>query len=88
MTTELPAQQSALALHCVVCRRQTAPAGSHACPFVHLPTGAPPGLLHVTFAFVPSGWVAEPQQSSSSLQSSPVGRHPLGGWQTITPLPA
>jgi hypothetical protein len=30
--------------------------------------------------------VAEPQQSASSRQTSPVGRHPLGGWQTKTPV--
>jgi hypothetical protein len=74
----LPAQQSALALHSFVFRRQIAPAGVHACPLVHRPSAAPPDLEHVTFVLSPSGSPADPQQSLSSLQSSPVGLQPLG----------
>lgn len=75
----LPAQQFAFALHSVVWRRQMPPAGVHALPFVQRPSAAPPSFAHVTFDLSPSGSVADPQQSLSSLQSSPVGRQPLGG---------
>jgi hypothetical protein len=34
------------------------------------------------------GIPAEPQQSASFWQSSPVGWHPLGGWQMSTPVGA
>jgi len=84
----LPAQQFAFALHSRVWSRQIAPAGEHALPFVQRPKAAPPSLLHVTLERSPSGNVVDPQQSTSSLHSSPVGLQPLGGWQTKTPVGA
>lgn len=75
----LPAQQFALALHDCDCRRQIAPAGEHALPLSQRPTVAPDAFEHVIFDLSPSGSVAEPQQSLSSTQSSPVGWQPLGG---------
>ena len=75
----LPAQQFALALHDCDCRRQIAPAGEHELPLSQRPTAAPEAFEHVTFDLSPSGNVADPQQSLSSVQSSPVGWQPLGG---------
>lgn len=82
----LPAQQFAFALHVLLCSRQIAPAGEHEFPFVQRPSVAPPSFEQVTLDLSPSGNVADPQQSLSSLQSSPVGLHPLGFWQTRTPV--
>jgi hypothetical protein len=81
----LPAQQLFSALHDEVASLQTAPAGRQAVPLLHLPTGSPGALLQCTDPF-PPGIPGDPQQSESSRQTSPVGRHPLGGWQTKIPL--
>lgn len=81
----LPAQQLFSALHEVVASLQIAPAGRQAFPLSHRPVLAPALLLHVptpvTFCTPP-----KPQQSLPSRQVSPVGRQPLGGWQTVTPV--
>jgi hypothetical protein len=75
----LPEQQSALALHWTVCSRQIPPAGVQAFPLSQRPIGSPAALEQVTSDRAPSGRVADPQQSASSLQISPVGWQPLGG---------
>ncbi len=69
----LPAQQFALALHDCDWSRQIAPAGEHDLPLSQRPVVAPAAFSHCTSDFVPSGSVAEPQQSLLSVQSSPVG---------------
>lgn len=84
----LPAQQFAFALQDSDWRRQMAPAGLHLLPLSQRPIVAPAALEQVTFESGPSGSVAEPQQSLSSWQSSPVGWQPLGGWQMRTPVGA
>ena len=81
----LPAQQLFSALHDPVASLHTAPAARHALPLSQRPTGSPGVLLHVTDPF-PPGMPCEPQQSESVWQISPVGRHPLGGWQISTPV--
>ena len=56
-----------------------APAGEHELPLSQRPTVKPGSFRHIAFE---TAWSAEPgppQQSLSSVQSSPVGRHPLGG---------
>jgi len=80
-----PAQQLFSALHEPVASLQTAPAGRQAFPLSQRPTGSPAPLLHFTEP-LPPGNPAEPQQSESLTQISPVGRQPLGGWQTNTPV--
>jgi hypothetical protein len=80
----LPAQQLAFSLHDVSDSRQIPPAGVHALPWVQRPIGLSPTLEQITL--VASGRLAEPQQSSSVWQVSPVGRQPLGGWQMSTPV--
>ena len=74
----LPAQQLFSALHEPTASLQTAPEGRHALPLSHRPTGSPGLLEHLTEP-LPPGIPAEPQQSESSTQTSPVGRQPLGG---------
>ena len=81
----LPAQQLFSALHDVVASLQTAPAGRHEFPLSQRPTGSPAPLLQRTEP-LPPGSPGEPQQSESLPHTSPVGRHPLGGWQTRTPV--
>jgi hypothetical protein len=84
--SELPAQQLVLALHDVNSSLQMAPAGLHELPLSQRPIGLLSSLLHWTFDVSPSGRVAEPQQSESWAQISPVGWQPLGGWQMKTPV--
>jgi hypothetical protein len=86
LVTELPAQQLVFALHESLCSRQIAPAGEHALPLLQRPTGLVPTFSQVTSERSPSGEPAEPQQSESAMQVSPVGLHPLGGWQISTPV--
>jgi hypothetical protein len=90
----VPAQQRSVALHEFVARRQIAPAGLQALPLSHRPNVAPGAFAQTTSldwpppeTFVEPGEPITPQQSASFWQSSPVGRQPLGGWQTRTPLP-
>jgi hypothetical protein len=82
----LPEQQSFSALQDIEASLQMAPAGLHALPLSQRPTGsvATP-LLQWPVPVCP--WMPpKPQQSESVRQTSPVGRHPLGGWQMSTPL--
>ncbi len=81
----LPAQQLFSALHDPDLSLHTAPAGRQALPLSQRPTGSPALLLHLTEP-LPPGIPGEPQQSVSSTQTSPVGRQPLGGWHTNTPV--
>jgi hypothetical protein len=81
----LPEQQSFSALHDIEASLQMAPAGLHALPLSHRPTAAPGALLQLPTPVIP--WMPpKPQQSESVRHSSPVGWHPLGGWQIRTPL--
>jgi hypothetical protein len=81
----LPAQQLFSALHDVVASLQIAPAGLHALPLSQRPTSAPAALVQLPTPVTP--WVPPyPQQSESVRHTSPVGRHPLGGWQIRTPV--
>ena len=80
----LPAQQLFSALQDIVAILQMAPAGRHAWPLSHRPTGSVGfALLHST----PDefGEPTAPQQSAVVLQISPVGRQPLGGWHMRRP---
>ena len=82
----------------MLARRQIEPAALHALPLEQRPKVAPAALLQTTFVicpippppeiFVEPGEPAAPQQSESVWQISPVGRHPLGGWQISTPVAA
>ena len=74
----LPAQQFAFALHDPLWRRQIAPAGEQELPLSQRPTVNPGVIWHITFDSL-SGCPGPPQQSSSFVQSSPVGRQPDGG---------
>ena len=74
-----PAQQLALALHSIVWSRQIPPAGVQALPWSQRPSKLPASLLQWMFAVSPFGSPAEPQQSPSCAQLSPVGWQPLGG---------
>jgi hypothetical protein len=79
----LPAQQLFSALHETVASLQIAPAGRHELPLSHRPTGSLGfALLQLTPV---EPWTPPPQQSASVPQISPVGRQPLGGWQTRRP---
>ena len=81
----LPAQQLFSALQLDVASLQIAPAGRHAVPLSQRPaeaSGVP--LAQVTLPLPPPLLFAEPQQSSSIEQISPVGLQPLGGWQIST----
>jgi hypothetical protein len=63
---------------------QMLPGSRHAVPFSQRPNSLPTGLLHVLGdPPVGCGEPAEPQQSLSVRQTSPVGRQPEGGWQTL-----
>lgn len=84
----VPEQQRSVAWQENAERRQIEPAGLHLLPWSHRPTIAPAALLQVVFVSEPSGRPAEPQQSLSCWQSSPVGWQPLGGWQMFTPVAA
>jgi hypothetical protein len=77
--TVLPRQQLALALHDVSWSRQIPPAGVHELPLSQRPITLLSSFWHTICDVSPSGRVAEPQQSESSAQISPVGWHPLGG---------
>jgi hypothetical protein len=73
-------------LHEFVARRQIAPAGLHALPLSQRPIVAPAAFAQCTSVVFPPpelsvepGAPGAPQQSLSVRQSSPVGRHPLGG---------
>ena len=82
----LPEQQLFSALHDVVASLQIAPAGRHALPLSQRPTGSLGfDLLHEPVPVEPCT-PPNPQQSASLRQISPVGRHPLGGWQTKSPV--
>jgi hypothetical protein len=81
----LPAQQLFSALHDIVLSLQIAPAGRHAMPLSQRPTGSLAfALLQLPVPVWPL-MPSKPQQSASERQTSPVGRQPLGGWQTSTP---
>ena len=91
----VPEQQRSVALHEFDARRQIAPAGLQAFPLSQRPTVAPGAfsqrtsvLLPPPDEFVEPAEPSAPQQSLSERQSSPVGWHPLGGWQTKTPVAA
>jgi hypothetical protein len=71
--SELPAQQLVLALHDVKSSLQMPPAGVHALPPSHRPIALLSIFAHSTLDLGPSGRVAEPQQSESSAQISPLG---------------
>ncbi len=82
----VPEQQRSVALHEVVASLQIDPAGLQRLPLSHLPTtSAGFERAQVTSDNVPSGSVAEPQQSRLVTQISPVGRQPLAGWQIDRP---
>jgi hypothetical protein len=81
----LPAQQLFSALHELVASLHTAPAGRQELPLSHRPVGSPEALLHMPEP-LPPGTPGAPQQSESATHTSPVGRQPLGGWQTRTPV--
>jgi hypothetical protein len=82
----LPEQQLFSALHDDTANLQMAPAGRQPLPLSQRPT-ASLGLVllqlptPVSFCLPPN-----PQQSASLRQTSPVGRHPLGGWQMKRPV--
>ena len=82
----LPAQQLFSALHVIVASLQMAPAGLQALPLSQRPTTS----VGFALAQLPTPvWPCtppNPQQSASPRQTSPVGRQPLGGWQTSTPV--
>jgi hypothetical protein len=69
----LPEQQLAFALHSMVWSLQMPPAGVHALPASQRPMLLPSSLEHTIPLVSPSGRVADPQQSTSSRQISPVG---------------
>ncbi len=81
----LPAQHTSVAEHDWDCSRQIDPAGEHFWPWLHSPSFAPAAFEHLVFASL-SGLPGPPQQSLSVAHTSPVGRQPLGGWQTWTPV--
>jgi len=80
----LPAQQLFSALQELVASLQMAPEPRHALPLSQRPTGAPFSMTQVTDPL--PGRPGPLQQSVSVVQTSPVGRQPLGGWQIITPV--
>jgi hypothetical protein len=86
----VPEQQLFSALHELEKSLHTAPLGRHALPLSQRPkVSVALALLHVTLPFPtvgPMGRFFDPQQSSSERQISPVGRQPLGGWHTATPV--
>jgi hypothetical protein len=92
----VPAQQRSVASHDVVASLQTEPAGLQAWPWSQRPTAAPGSLAQCTFVgwpdppsiLVEPALPGAPQQSASVWQSSPVGWHPLGGWQIRMPVGA
>jgi hypothetical protein len=74
-----PEQQLFSALHDVVASLQMAPAGRHALPLSHRPTGSL-GFALLQLPVPVWFWMPpKPQQSASVPQISPVGRQPLGG---------
>ncbi len=81
----VPEQHRSVALQLLVASRQTAPAGLQRLPLSQRATRSPGFRVHSTRASVPSGRVAEPQQSTWFRQISPVPRQPLKGWQTLRP---
>jgi len=82
----LPEQQSFSALQDIVASLQIAPAGRQAFPLSQRPTGSVAlALLQLPTPVVPCT-PPKPQQSESPRQISPVGRHPLGGWQIKMPV--
>jgi hypothetical protein len=81
----LPAQQLFSALHEFVASLQIAPAGRQALPLSQRPT-ASLGFDLLQLPVPVWFWMPpKPQQSASVRQTSPVGRHPLGGWQMNRP---
>jgi hypothetical protein len=81
----LPAQQLFSALHDITFSLQMAPAGLQAIPLSQRPTGS---LAFDLLQWPVPVWPlmpSKPQQSESPAHTSPVGRQPLGGWQTSTP---
>ena len=86
----VPAQQRSVALHDVVASLQIAPAGEHLFPLSQRPTGSLAFAFEqcTSLAAPPVGVPGAPQQSLSIRQSSPVGRHPVGGSQMKTPVGA
>jgi hypothetical protein len=78
-------QQLFSAEHDSVLGLQMLPGSRHACPLSHRPNCcAGDDFEHVTAPFTGGGEPAEPQQSLSVAQSSPVGEHPDGGWQIMS----
>ena len=81
-----PAQQLFSALQEDVASLHIAPFGRQALPLLQRPTGSDAFAFEQTTLPLPPGMFAEPQQSLSVWHVSPVGRQPLGGWQTATPV--
>jgi hypothetical protein len=82
----LPEQQSHDALHDIVARRQTSPSGLQPTGLRQTPRMPLADWLHVTLPEPGPGIPAEPQQSESTVQTSPTTWQPLAGWQTSTPV--
>lgn len=85
---QFPLQQSHVALQLIVASLQTAPSGLHPCGLRQTPVVAPEAIWQVTNFASPSvpGIPSEPQQSLSFVQTPPVMRQPLAGWQMKTPV--
>jgi hypothetical protein len=88
--SQLPEQQSQVALHDIVDSLQTAPFGSQLRPASEQMPRVAPGLIWQT-TFLPFdagalGTPGPPQQSLSFVQRSPIVWQPVAGWQTRTPV--
>lgn len=79
-------QHTALVLHDVVLSLQTLPGGEHVLPFAQRPGVVAVAPLQTTLVVPPNGRFAEPQQSPSAMQTSPVGLQPDAGWQIRNPV--
>jgi len=72
-------QQTSLVLQDVLASLHTLPGGEQVLPFVQRPGVVAVAPLQVTVVVLPKGRFAEPQQSPSLSQISPVGRQPDAG---------
>jgi hypothetical protein len=82
--SQLPLQQSQLALQDMVASLQTSPSGLQPWGLRQTPTVSPAAMVQVTGVPDPPGSPADPQQSWSLVQRSPTGWQPVAGWQTRT----
>src|SRR5262249_3532033 len=80
------AQQLFSALHVMLASLHTAFVGLQALPLSHRPTGSVELALLQLPTPLTSCTPPKPQQAESLRQPSSVGRQPLGGWHTVTPV--